>query len=192
MHQKDAPRIEMATADYLPQVDTMCHHFPSGHVVYLFHALGKGYFRDEGILPVFARTNHSPKVIEALAANICPVGTATAASVILATAAYAEKGGDPAKYPVKIVYQADQNYSAAYYSLSNEYRASLGLPLYPKNITTPQDLVGLPACAVRADVRLRLLGGWRRCDCAQPSRLVRHRRAVPRGGDRSNHDAGRR
>ena len=142
MTPKDAPKIEMATADYLPQVDTMCHHFPSGHVVYLFHALGKGYFRDEGILPVFARTNHSPKVIEALAADICPIGTATAASVILATAAYAEKGGDPAQYPVKIVYQADQNYSAAYYSLSNEYRASLGLPLYPKNITTPQDLVG--------------------------------------------------
>ncbi len=142
MKPKEAPRIEMATADYLPQVDTMCHHFPSGHVVYLFHALGKGYFRDEGLLPVFARTNHSPKVIEALAANICPIGTATAASVILATAAHTEKGGDPASYPVKIVYQADQNYSAAYYSLSNEYRASLGLPLYPKNITTPRDLIG--------------------------------------------------
>jgi ABC-type nitrate/sulfonate/bicarbonate transport system substrate-binding protein len=140
--EQPAPRIEMATADYLPQVDVMSHHFPSGHVVYLFHALGKGYFKDEGILPFFGRTNHSPKVIEALAADINPVGTATAASVIQATAAFAAAGGNPAEYPVKIVYQADQNYSAAYYSLTNEYRASLGLPLYDRNIATPQDLVG--------------------------------------------------
>lgn len=142
MTAQRAPRIEMATADYLPQVDVMCHHFPSGHVVYLFHALGKGYFKDEGILPFFGRTNHSPKVLEALSADINPIGTATAASVIQATAAFAAAGRDPAEYPVKIVYQADQNYSAAYYSLTNEYRASLGLPLYEKNITTPQDLVG--------------------------------------------------
>jgi len=120
----------------------MCHHFPSGHVVYLFHALGKGYYKDENLLPVFARTNHSPKVIQALEAGINPVGTATAASVILGAAAYAKKGGDPAKYPVKMVYQADQNYSAAYYSLTNEYRKKLGLRLFEKDVTSPKDLIG--------------------------------------------------
>jgi ABC-type nitrate/sulfonate/bicarbonate transport system substrate-binding protein len=142
MNRAPLPKVELATADYSPQLDVMCHHFPSGHVVYLFHALGKGYFKEENLLPVFARTNHSPKVVQALEAGINPVGTATATSVILAAAAYAGKGGDPAEYPVKMVYQADQNYSSAFYSLSNEYRKKLGLPLYEKDITSPRDLIG--------------------------------------------------
>ncbi|MEY4747745.1 MAG: hypothetical protein RLZZ416_794 [Candidatus Parcubacteria bacterium] len=136
------PKVELATADYLPQLDILCHHFASGHVLYLFHALGKGYFKENKIYPVFSRTNHSPKVIESLFHDVHKIGTATATGVILATSEWAAQGNDPKEYPVKIIYQCDQSYSSAFYSLSNNYRQKLGLPTYPKNITTFEDLVG--------------------------------------------------
>lgn len=136
------PRVELAKTDHHVQLDVRCHHFPSGHVLYLYHALGKGYFADEKILPVFARADHSPKVVESLAAGIDFVGLATASQVILSTGAYVEGGGRAADFPVKIVYQSDQNYASAFYSLSNAYRAKLGLPLYANEITAPEDLIG--------------------------------------------------
>ena len=137
-----APKVEMSEADYIPQVDVLGHHFASGHVLYLYHALGKGYFKENKIFPVFSRTNHSPKVIEGLMHDTHKIGTATAAEVIRATSEWVANGNDPKDFPVKMIYQCDQNYSSAFYSLSNQYRQQIGLPLYPKDITTFEDMIG--------------------------------------------------
>ena len=127
---------------FVPELDVLCHHFPSGHCVYLYHALGKGFFREHGICASFTRTNHSPKVIAGLAQDIHKIGTATAAEVILATARFASSGADPKRFPVKILYQADQNYTSAFYSLTDRCRQELGLERCGKDIASPQDLIG--------------------------------------------------
>src|SRR3989338_6015506 len=130
------------TDEYIPQLDVPLHQFPSGHVVYLYHALGKGYFRENGLMPVFSRLHHSPRVVEAVARNLFKIGTAQTASVLWAASEYVAEGGKPGDFPVKIIYQADQNFSSAFYSLADSYRAKLGLALFGKDLTTLDDLIG--------------------------------------------------
>src|SRR5690349_13721359 len=89
------PLVALATADYRPQVDVLGHHFASGHVLYLLHALAKEYFTAEGIYVNVSRTNHSPKVIRGLEEDIFKIGLATATTLIRSVAAWVAKGNDP-------------------------------------------------------------------------------------------------
>ncbi|MFZ2886493.1 MAG: ABC transporter substrate-binding protein, partial [Minisyncoccia bacterium] len=132
----------MAKADYLPQLDVLCHHFASGHVLHLYHAEGKGYYRANGIYPVFSRTNHSPKVITGLMHDVHKVGTATTFDVIRALAEWVAAGNVPEEFPLTMVYQCDQSFFAGYYSLGAAYRKKKGLKPYPKDVTEFQDLIG--------------------------------------------------
>jgi len=136
------PKVVLDRADYRPEINVLAHHFISGHVLYLAHALGKGYFTEEGIYVNVARTNHSPKVIEGLEHDIFKIGLATATTLIRSVAQWVADGNDAKDYPVAMVYQCDQTFSSAFYSLKNEYRKKIGLPLYPKDVETFQDLIG--------------------------------------------------
>ncbi|MDB5238658.1 MAG: hypothetical protein JWM46_928 [Candidatus Kaiserbacteria bacterium] len=137
-----APKVTLAAADYRPQVDLLCHHFLSGHVLYLAHAHGKGYFRDQGLFVNFSRTNHSPKVIDALERDIFKIGLATTTTFLRSIAKWVADGNESKDYPLAMVYQADQSFSSAFYSLTNDYREQIGLPTYPKDVTTFEDLIG--------------------------------------------------
>lgn len=132
------PETDLRNIDFLPQLDVLLHHFWSGHVVYLADALGRDLFRKNGLFVNFARANHSPKVVTALHHDIFKIGAATATEVIR----HAANGHAPGDNDARIIYQADQNYSSAFYSLANSYREKMGLPPYPEDITTPEDLIG--------------------------------------------------
>lgn len=136
------PKVVLAKADYRPELSVLCHHFLSGHVLYLTHAHGKGYFRDEGIYASFARTNHSPKVLDGLEHDVFKIGLSTTTTLIRRVSKWVAAGNKPEDYPVAMVYQCDQSFSAGYYSLANEYRKQIGLPEYDNDTTSFQDLVG--------------------------------------------------